>query len=191
VQHVTLQAFQEYALHIVATISFEQYEAALAAMRKPAEQKFGKTVWPGVFFIVVLSFALLIAIKTPATQNSALGGFILLALLLSAFWLWAKFRTRSCLKQVYKAQEKQLNGQRMEINESGIVGQWADGSVSYQYKWAAFERLIDLSDAFLFLPNSVSFVRIPKESLSSEEQQEVKRWGKIEVPPSTSDQSTR
>jgi hypothetical protein len=176
-------------LHIVATLSFEQYEAALAAMRKPAERRFGKTVWPKVFLIVVLSFVLVIAIKIPATQESALGGFILLAFLFSALWLWTKFRTRSCLKQVYKAQEKQLNGQRMEINESGIVGQWADGSVSYQYKWSAFERFIDLSDAFLFLPNSVSFVRIPKESLSSEEQQEVKRWGKIEVLPSTSDPS--
>lgn len=177
-------------MHIVATISFEQYEAALAAMRKPAERKFGKTKWLRVLFITVFSFSLVIAIKTPSTQGSALAGFILLVLLLSALWLWAKFKTRSCLKQAYKAQERQLNGQQMEINEGGIVGQWANGSVSYQYRWSAFERFIDLSDAFLFLPNSVSFVRIPKESLSAEQQQEVKRWGKIEVPPSTSDQLT-
>jgi YcxB-like protein len=75
------------------------------------------------------------------------------------------------------AQEKQLNGQHMDINESGIVGQWADGKASYQFKWSAFERFIDLPDAILFLPNSVSFVRIPKDSLSSEDQQVIKRWG--------------
>jgi hypothetical protein len=52
-------------LHIAATISFEQYEATLAAMRKPAERKFGKTKWLRVFFITVFSFSLAIAIKTP------------------------------------------------------------------------------------------------------------------------------
>jgi YcxB-like protein len=172
-------------LHIVATISFEQYETALAAMRKPAERKFGKTQWLRAFFITVFSFSLVIAIKTPSTQESALAGFILLVLLFSVLWLWAKLRTRSCLKQAYEAQEKQLNGQQMEISESGIVGQWADGRVSYQYKWSAFERFIDLPDAFLFLPNSASFVRIPKEFLSSEDQRDIRRWGKTGVAPST------
>jgi hypothetical protein len=168
-------------LHIAATIAFEQYEATLAAMRKPAERKFGKTKWLRVFFIAVFSFSLAIAIKTPSTQGSALVGFILLVLLLSALWLWAKFRTRSCLKQAYKAQEKQLNGQQMEISESGISGQWADGSASYQYKWSAFERFMDLPDAFLFLPNSVSFVRIPKDSLTPDEQQTIHGWAQVHI----------
>jgi hypothetical protein len=164
-------------LHIVATISFEQYKASLDALRKPAERRYGKTKWLRIFFITFFSFSLFIAIKTPSTQQSSLLGFILLVLFFSAIWLWAKFRTQSCLKQAYTAQEKQFNGQHMDINESGIVGQWADGAVIYQYKWSAFERFIDLPDAILFLPNSVSFVRIPKEALSSEEQHEIKRWG--------------
>jgi hypothetical protein len=164
-------------LHIVATISFEQYKASLEALRKPAERRYGKTAWLRIFFITFFSFSLVIAIKTPSTQQSSLLGFILLVMLFSALWLWAKFRTQSCLKQAYNAQEKQLNGQHMDINESGIVGQWADGTASYQYKWSAFERFIDLPDALLFLPNSVSFVRIPKDSLSSEDQQVIKRWG--------------
>ena len=79
-------------------------------------------------------------------------------------------------EQAYTAQEKQLQGQLMDVDESGIIGQWADGNASYQYKWSAFERFIDLPDAFLFLPNSVSFVRIPKVSLSVEDQQDIKRW---------------
>jgi hypothetical protein len=164
-------------LHIEPTITFEQYRASLEAMRKPADRKFGKTQWLRVAVIVIFSFSLFVAIKTPSTQNSSLVGFIIIILLSSATWLWAKFRTQSCLKQAYHAQEKQLNGQRMDINESGIAGQWADGTASYEYKWSAFERFIDLPDALFFLPNSVSFVRIPKEALSSEEQQEIKRWG--------------
>jgi hypothetical protein len=163
-------------LHIEPTITFEQYRATLEAMRKPAERRFGKTQWYRIALIVIFSFSLTIAIKTPSTQKSSLAGFIILILLLSALWLWAKFRTQSCLKQTYDAQEKQLNGQHMDIDESGIVGQWADGTASYQYKWSAFERFIDLPDAFLFLPNSVSFVRIPKGSLSSDEQQDIREW---------------
>jgi hypothetical protein len=85
------------------------------------------------------------------------------------------------LKQAYKAQEKQLNGQQMEISESGISGQWADGSASYQYKWSAFERFMDLPDAFLFLPNSVSFVRIPKDSLTPDEQQTIHGWAQVHI----------
>src|SRR5271170_6057291 len=132
-------------------------------MRNPADRRFGRTSWLRVAVIIIFSFSLLIAIKTPSTQGSSLVGFVLLIFMVSALWLWSKFRIQACLKQTYIAQEKQLNGQHMDIDESGIIGQWADGTASYRYKWAAFERFIDLPDAFLFLPNSVSFVRIPKD----------------------------
>jgi hypothetical protein len=162
-------------LHVEPSITFEQYSAALEAMRKPSDKRFGRSQWLKVAVIIILSFSIFITL-IPDTQRSPLIVLISVILLYILLSLWMRFRTKSCLKQAYMAQEKQLQGQRMDVDESGIIGQWADGNASYQYKWSAFERFIDLPDAFLFLPNSVSFVRIPKASLSVEEQQDIKRW---------------
>jgi hypothetical protein len=113
-----------------------------------------------------------IALGTPATRNFALGFYFPLAVL----YFWSKSRAKSCLKQHFEAQQTQLNGQQMDIDEAGISGNWQDGGAAYQFKWSAFRSFIDLPDAFLFLPNSVSFVRIPKEKLSSDEQLKIKQW---------------
>lgn len=164
-------------MHIEPTITFQQYKATLEVMRSPAERRFGKIQWLRIVLIIIFSFSLVIALKIPSTRESSLLGFIILVPLLFALSLWGKRRTEACLKRVYTTQEKQLNGQQMDITQSGISGQWADGNARYQYKWSAFERLIDLPDAFIFLPNAYAFVRIPKESLSLDEQQDIRLWG--------------
>ena len=64
----------------------------------------------------------------------------------------------------------------MDIDESGIRGQWHDGSASYQYQWSAFERFVEMPDGFLFLPNATSFVRVPRILLSLDEQEVLKKW---------------
>lgn len=69
----------------------------------------------------------------------------------------------------------------MYIDESGIVGKSADDATSYQYKWSAFESFIDLPDAYLLLPNSVTFVRIPKNLLNIDEQENIRRWAEPAV----------
>lgn len=69
-----------------------------------------------------------------------------------------------------------MNGQIMEITQDGISGHWANGNASYRYAWQAFERLLDLPDSLVLLPNESSFVRVPKRSLTPDEQQEVKEW---------------
>lgn len=161
-------------MHIVATISFEQYAAALSAIRKNSPKRAGKTRWLAIFFLTILCLSLAIALNTSATRDFALAVYLVLA----ALYVWSKLRAKSCLKQVYEAQKRQLNGQQMDIDETGISGQWEDGNASYQFKWSAFQNFAELPDAFLFFPNSVSFVRIPKESLSSDEQLEIKHWGR-------------
>jgi hypothetical protein len=164
-------------LHIVATISFEQYTAALSAMRKNYQQRVRKTGWLAMFFVAILCFSLAIALKTSVSRDFTLGIYFVLVTL----YVWSKLRAKSCLKQVYEAQKKQLNGQQMDINEAGISGQWEDGHATYQDQWSAFQNFAELPDALLFFPNSVSFVRIPKESLSAEDQLEIKRWAKNSI----------
>jgi hypothetical protein len=118
-------------LHVEPSITFEQYRAALEAMRKPSDKRFGRSQWLRVAVIIILSFSIFIAVKTPDTQHSSLVFLISLIPLYIALSLWGRFRTKSCLKQAYTAQEKQLQGQRMDVDESGIIGQWADGNASY------------------------------------------------------------
>jgi hypothetical protein len=89
---------------------------------------------------------------------------------------WSKIRYDQCLKKNYQAQEKQLCGQPMTIMEEGISGKSADLTSSYEFQWASFSRLIDLTDGLLFLRNSVSFVRIPKSSLTNDEVRQIMEW---------------
>jgi hypothetical protein len=168
-------------LRIVATISFEQFNEAILAMRKKYQQQNKKTQRANIVFTVVASLALAIAVRTSSAE--VIGFSVVLIIFFVVLWIWSKWRAGRCLKQTYEVQRKQLNGQVMDIEESGISGQWEDGNASYQYKWLAFEGFLDLPNEFLLLPNSVSFVRIPKEFLSPDEQQIIKNWAtKITQP---------
>ena len=157
------------------SISFEQYQDALKAIRKPSEQSPVKTPWYRYLFLAILCLSIGIAIQTLPLRES-LVDLVILALVLATLWGYCKINVKTCLKKVYEAQEKQLNGQQMEILEAGISGQTADSNISYHYNWSAFERTIELPDALLFLPNSQTFVRVPKASLNSDEVQEMMRW---------------
>jgi hypothetical protein len=140
VPHVTLLALQEHVLHIVATITFEQYKAALSAIRK-SSQRVNKTSWPTLVFIIVFSFSLTIAAQTSSRNLTSI--ILEFLLLLIALCAWSKFRAQSCLKQVYEVQKRQLNSQPMDIDETGISGRWENGNASYQFKWSAFENFLD------------------------------------------------
>jgi hypothetical protein len=84
--------------------------------------------------------------------------------------------TEAAMRKAYEVQEANMNGQEMEITTNGISGRWANGKHSYQYPWTALDTLIDLPDGFLLKVSELSFVRIPKESLSLLEQDEIKQW---------------
>jgi hypothetical protein len=69
----------------------------------------------------------------------------------------------------------------MNIDEFGISGQWENGDATYQFKWSAFEGLLDLPDGLLFFPNAAFFVRIPKDSLAPDEQQTIHGWAQVHI----------
>ncbi|HZQ42954.1 MAG TPA: YcxB family protein [Acidobacteriaceae bacterium] len=161
-------------MEIQATINFEEYRAMLEAMRKPPERSGRSLITRG---LIALAFAVLfvIGLQTGLRDVTVLAS-IVCVLLPCLCWIWLRFRMPKCLRRTYLAQEKQLNGQIMKITHDGISGQWANGNASYRYAWQAFERLLDLPDSFVLLPNETSFVRVPKRSLTHDQQQEVKEW---------------
>jgi len=163
-------------LLIEPKITFEQYQATLKAMREPNKAGFGTRHWLRVGLIVIFFFATLILAETSADPQGAALAFVMVSASLVALWTFGTYYTRYCLKKLYRAQEQQLNQQQMAITESGISGNAVDGTVTYSYKWSAFERFIEMPDAFLLLPNLATFLRIPKEHLSAEDQENIRQW---------------
>lgn len=152
-------------------------------MRKKYRQQAKKWSWKSILWIILVSFGLVIAINTSRTEIVEF--FFVSVMLLYLFNFWLRWRADYCLKKLFDVQKNQLNGQIMDIEESGISGQWENGNATYQYKWSAFESFLELPDGFLFFPNSVAFVRVPKESLSADEQQTIKSWAEkiISIKP--------
>lgn len=161
-------------MEIQTTINFEEYSAVLKAMRKPRAKTGRRLAAEG---LIGSAFGLLIVIGLQTRLHDAIIlSSIIFGLLACLGWLWVKFSKPKCLRRSYVAQEKQLNGQIMEINQDGISGHWANGYASYRYAWRAFERLLDLPGSFVFLTTDISFVCIPKRSLTPNEQRELKEW---------------
>jgi hypothetical protein len=178
-------------LQVIATISFEQFKAAVLATRRQYAQQGKTSKWIRIVVQLVIWLSITLAIHAltrsfRASDVSPFGesfttfstylrdfgfAFLLGTLLLICRW-WSDSR----LRKIYEIQKEQLNGQIMNIDESGISGQWENGDATYQYRWSAFEGFVDLPDEFLFFPNAALFVRIPKDSLSGEDQQTAHRW---------------
>jgi hypothetical protein len=161
-------------VELQTTINFEEYRAVLEAMRKPPERT-GRSQLTRVLVAFVFAFSIVIGLQTRLRDVTILTS-IIFVLLVCLSWIWLRFRAPKCLRRTFVAQERQLNGQIMEITQDGISGHWANGNASYRYAWQAFERLLDMPDSFVLLPNETSFVRVPKGSLTPDEQREVKEW---------------
>jgi hypothetical protein len=155
-------------------MSLEQFQTAVVAARNHFAKKNKRTSWFQIVFLVIIAFSLAIAMQTFSEylRGFCLGFYAFAVLLV----LWCKWQSNRTFRKSYEAQQKQLNGQIMNIDESGISGRWENGNASYQYKWSAFESFLELPDGFLFFANPAFFVRIPKSSLNLDEQQMIKTW---------------
>ena len=170
----------ECTLKIVATITFEQYAAVLGAMAKvskPTRRRIITWIWrPYVIVsVVIFTLAASLSMEPPANQ------FVLISLGSAAVVYimcryYSRRRVQSCIRRAFDVQDAYMNGQVMEITQSGITGETADGESGFHYKWSAFQRVLRLPDALVFLLTYESFVRIPTESLSLDEQHQIGAW---------------
>jgi hypothetical protein len=81
-----------------------------------------------------------------------------------------------CLRRFYDEEQAKLNDQLLTIDESGIACNQGDGQAFSHHTWAAFIHHVDMPDAFLFLPSPNTFVRVPKTTLTTSEQDLVRGW---------------
>ncbi|MGC1969250.1 MAG: YcxB family protein [Candidatus Acidiferrales bacterium] len=158
------------------TITFEQYRATyqLVAAAKPKMTE--KRSWQECTVLAVACLVLGLAPHFPAARTPA---FTLYAVLILC-WVFCKPLARRSrekqLKRFYADEQARLNDQVLTIDESGISCDQGNGQATSHLTWQAFTRLIDVADAFVFLPSPNTFARVPKETLTPSDQELIRTW---------------
>ncbi|HKN22661.1 MAG TPA: hypothetical protein VJX73_14655 [Terracidiphilus sp.] len=163
-------------MHFRPTITFEQYRNTCQAVVASKDKRVQHRSWKEY---VVLGIACLVLGLAPQVPVARVPVFTLYAVGILC-WIFskplAKRSQEKCLRAVYSEEQEMLNAQVLTISESGISCDRVNGQVTSHYTWQAFIKRIDMPDAFVFLPSPNSFVRVPKEMLSSSECELIWQW---------------
>ena len=163
-------------MRLQPTITFEQYKAtheAISAATPKARQSY---TWRGYMSLILVCLTLGLA---PQFKVARVPAFTIDACLVVC-WILCKPLDKSArnrrLRRVFAAKRAKLNDQVLTLDESGISYDQSNGLMICHYSWRAFACWIDMPDAFLFLPSTRSFVRVPKEGLTEEDQAQIREW---------------
>jgi hypothetical protein len=157
-------------------LNFSDYKETVRLMAAAKTKSTKEPAWQYYIVLAFACFALGIAPQFPPARIPAFTLYAELALL----WLFSKPLLALCrdrgLKRHYADEEARLNDQVLIIDESGISSDQGNGTVTSRFTWQAFMKLIDTTDAFVFLPTPNSFIRVPKKMLTSADQELVRKW---------------
>jgi hypothetical protein len=162
-------------VHLKPNITFEQYESTLKAVRKSRPRR-KPNQWIGSLVWAVIGFTIVFLYEIPATRIAGIALFVAFLVLWLAWKPYARSFQRRALRAIYDDQEHILQGNDMYVDEKGISGNWVGGNATYDFRWAAFYNLLDNPDAFLFLYSPCCWIRVPKDDLTTEQQQTVLAW---------------
>ena len=157
-------------------ITFEQYKATLAAVRSAKPRKSHMRSGRYYLILAIVCLTIGIAAQSPVTRVP------IYTILFTLFFLslLAKPLTRRSwekhVKRNYEEQQARLNDQVLTIDESGIASNCANGKVVTHMTWQAFVSSIDMPDAIVFLLSPNAFVRVPKETLTPSDQDQLRKW---------------
>jgi hypothetical protein len=163
-------------------ITFEQYKATLVAVRSAKPKK--SHMRSGRYYIIlaIVCLAIGIAAQSPVTRIPIFTVvFALFFLSILAKPLTRRSREK-CLKRLYQEEQAGLKDQVFTIDESGISCNWGNGKTVTHMTWQAFTSSIDMPDATIFLLSPNRFVRVPKESLTPSDQDQIRKWSAA-IPP--------
>ena len=129
-------------------------------------------IWYG-FPILVVLFSLLTIFLWLGAQRFDIA--VVVNFLVSVYFLWARLAYTRRLRKLYERQAKNMVG-KMTLTPTGLRFERKNGTANVDYTWSGIERWLERPEMFLAFPGPVSFVRIPKDKLSSAEQDEVRGW---------------
>lgn len=104
-----------------------------------------------------------------------MSGDLIFNIAASAFFLWCRFSARTRIRKVYE-QQKRSFPLTMTLAPTGIHCVRKDGSANADYHWKAFDSWLERNEMFLLFPNSLTFLRIPKDKLTHANQDELRVW---------------
>jgi hypothetical protein len=92
-----------------------------------------------------------------------------------AFFVWARLAYGRRIRKLYDQQAANMVG-RMILSPTGFRFERKNGTANVDYTWGGIESWLERPEMFLLFPGPLSFVRIPKDKLTNEEQDEVRGW---------------
>jgi len=163
-------------MRLSPTITFEQYRDTCKAVAAAKPKVVRKRSWELFVSVALVSLAMGISLQLPAARVPALTIFIGLILCWILLKPIARRSQDKCYRTIFSEEQETLNDQILTIDESGISCERAGGKVTSHHNWNAFIKRIDMPDAYVFLPSPNSFIRVPKEMLSTAQLELVWQW---------------
>ncbi len=132
------------------------------------------------FYLIWYGYPILAAVFALITILIWIGerrfsSFFLIEFAVSVFFLWGRFAYPRRVRKLYERQAKNLVG-KMTLNPAGLRFERKNGTANVEYRWNGIERWIERPEMFLLFPGPISFIRIPKDKLTSAEQDELRGW---------------
>jgi hypothetical protein len=162
-------------MQIDVEMSFEQYFEVCRIFGTKTTRSRRINYWALMWGFPILGvvFALLAVLMVVTERGST--SWIIFPLAASVFFFWCRFGYPAGVRKLYDQQAKNFAG-TMTLNSAGMRFERTDGAANTDYTWAAFDRWIDEPEMFLVLTGPTMFIRIPKDKLTSDEQEQVRGW---------------
>ena len=158
-------------IEIVASMSLPEYREVCRAITPRSRRRISRTGLRALT-IACLGLCFFFTMLSPIRPVSKLQ----LVLLPYALLFACKLCLRYAIDSSYKRQQNLLQRQTMRIDETGIAGNWQDGTMGYRYAWPAFEACLELPSGMVYLLPAAGFVRIPTATLSPDDQAQIGAW---------------
>jgi hypothetical protein len=132
------------------------------------------------FLLILYGYPILAAVFTLIAVliwigDQRVSAQVLINVAFSVFFLWARFSYARRIRKLYEKQAGNMAG-RMTLTPTGLRFERKNGTANVDYTWSGIESWLERPEMFLVFPGPLSFVRIPKDKLSSAEQDEVRGW---------------
>lgn len=156
-------------------LSHEQYFEATRLLHLHTTRKRRWSFWIAWYVYPALGvvFAILTVLVWISDQRLSSG--VVFNLCATIFFLWCRFSFASRVRKLYEQQAKNFPG-TMTLTPTGLRFERKNGTANTDYTWNAFEQWLERPEMFLLFPGPLAFVRIPKDKLTTAEQDEARGW---------------
>jgi hypothetical protein len=156
-------------------MSYEQYWQANRACLVQTSRSRRWNFWFTWYVAPIIGVTFWVAGIVLYRQIGEFSGPVGLNFVFGASLVWCRFQFSRKVRKLYEQQASHFVG-RMTVEPSGLDYERHDGTAKVHYSWNAFTFWIERPEEFLLIPGPGSFVRISKGKLTTDEQNQVRKW---------------